>query len=49
MTVHDRIRLTGVLRESPAPAGLFYGPVRETLGDHDRARAHYPDALTLGS
>jgi hypothetical protein len=24
MAVHDRIRLTGLLRESPAPAGLFY-------------------------
>jgi len=23
MTAHDRIRLTGLLRKSPAPAGLF--------------------------
>jgi hypothetical protein len=29
MAAHDRIRLTGLLRKSPAPAGLFYcaGPV----------------------
>ena len=24
MAVHDRIRLTGLLRKSPAQAGLFY-------------------------
>jgi hypothetical protein len=26
MVAHDRIRLTGLLRESPATAGLFYVP-----------------------
>ncbi len=28
MTAHDKIRLTGLLRKSPASAGLFYGPFR---------------------
>lgn len=31
MTAHDRIPLTGLLRKSPAPAGLFYGPIRPRL------------------
>jgi hypothetical protein len=28
MAAHDRIRLTGQLREGPAPAGLSYGATR---------------------
>lgn len=31
MVTHDRIRLIGPLRESPAPAGLFYGCFRWIL------------------
>lgn len=29
MTVHDRIRLTGLLRKGPAPAGPFYAAARD--------------------
>ena len=38
MAVHDRIRLTGLLRKSPAHAGLFYGRAPR-LGGQARARS----------
>jgi hypothetical protein len=31
MVAHDRIRLTGPLRKSPAQAGLFYDLPAETI------------------
>src|ERR1700691_1491440 len=31
MAARDRIRLTDLLRKSPAPAGFFYGPIRWVL------------------
>lgn len=42
MTALDRIRLTGLLRESPAPAGLFYAAV-------DPARGENQDTYSLPS
>jgi hypothetical protein len=39
MAAHDRIRLTGQLRKSPAPAGLFHAGDREARGVRSNQRA----------
>jgi hypothetical protein len=46
MTVHDRIRLTGLLRKGPAPAGLFYAAAK--LRSDRRAQSFTPGQALLG-